>query len=1103
MAVVIGALALIGATGYFIWGLLIEPQLRLPAAIRDFRERFRALPPAKMPPRDARDDWRRIHAAAPRNQSGTRATKGASIVLGYVSPWDPASLLSLERHAEQLTHVAADWFTLSGVEATLGEEPSEKVRARCVRKGIGFLPILRNLDGNEWQPEAVESLARGTPADRAAFLDRLVSRMPPGSKGLLVEWSQLDPTYKEEISALLREMAAKLHAAGKELWFTVPTGNDFDAFDMVSVAAAADRLVAALYDENSEPEDPGPLASRDWFQGWLNNMMYYGDPSQWVISLGAYGYDWRKDTKTVEQVGFTDAMARAAIAGVEPAKGIDCSGDSPDFNYLGGSEGGPEHELWFLDAVTLFNQRRLIAPYHPGGIGIYRLGQEDPAVWDVLTMDPSKPPDATALAKLSRLNLDDLIATSGSGDFITAGDPPRGGERRVEILPGGELSESYTRLPMPESITRQGDPGPRKVALTFDDGPDPAWTPKILLILKEKKAPAAFFILGTQGQHYPDLLEQIVRDGHEVGNHSYSHQNLSEVGDQQIELELNATTRLIEAVTGRSTAYFRPPYNSDGTPSQPGDLRALRVARDLGYLTVTQSIDPDDWEKPGADALLRRVKNQRPEGAVILLHDSGGDRSQTVAALPAIIDYLRERGDEIVPLSEIIHLPRDTVMPPLREENQPLAARYVYGGFAVIRFLENAAWTLLVVVTLLALARVLFYLSCAVRHRRQEQAAPVPEPEVFPPASILLAAYNEERVIASTIRHLLDSDYPAPLEILVVDDGSKDGTAAVVERIAASEPRVRFFRQANGGKASALDRALSESTHETVVMIDADTMVAPDGIRWLVAPLSDPSVGAVSGYVRVGNTKRWLGRFQDLEYTAAFEIDRRAQDLLGCITVAPGALSAFRKAALLDAGPITNDTLAEDTDLTLQLHRLGWKVVFAPKAVADTEAPETVRALASQRFRWAFGTLQCLWKHGRITFSPGSGWLGWFALPSVWIFQIAVVALTPVLDLMVIWSLWLGRGIAIWPYFVASLFLDAAVAVAALLLAGRKPRAAWLSFPMRILYRPLLGYVVWKCIVKALGGSWVRWSKLDRTAAAIAQKELQSAKQNHPSPSSP
>ena len=1097
LAAIVAGLFFISATGYFIWGLLIGPQLQLPAMVKEFHARFKALPPARMPLRDAKDDWHRIRLGQKdRGQpSATTPSKNAGIVLGYVSPWDPASLLSLERHADQLTHVAADWFTLTGVEGTLKEDPIDKVRLLCVRKGLGFLPTLRNLDGNAWQPEAVEELAHQSEEDRAAFLDRMTRRLPPGSTGLLLELSQLDPTYKDEYSRLIKEMADHLHAAGKELWFSAPTGADFDAFDLSAIAESVDRMVATLYDENSESDDPGPLASRDWFQGWLKTMMVYGEPSQWVIGLGAYANDWRKDNKTIEQIGFTDAMARASLAGIDPLKGVDCEDDSPDFNYLSGPDQNEEHEIWFLDAVTIFNQRRLIAPFHPGGIGLYRLGQEDPAVWDVLRMNPEITPDLQSIARLSKLSLDEHIASSGTGDFISVGGDIHAGSRQLEIHPDGEMVEHYNKLPMPESITRQGDPGPRKVALTFDDGPDPKWTPKILQILKDKKAAASFFVLGTQAQHYPDLLERIVREGHEIGNHTYTHQNIAEESDEQIELELNATTRLIEAVTGHSTAFFRPPFGIDGTPSQPGEVRSLRVVRDLGYLTVAESIDPDDWERPGAQAILDRIKGQRAAGgAVILMHDGGGDRSQTVEALPEIIDWLRSRGDVIVPLGDIINLPRDTVMPPLREENQPLSTRYVYGAFAVMRFLEAAAWMLLVIVTLLALLRVFFYCICARRQCRRERLHPEVSPVSYPPASVVLAAYNEARVIASTIRHLLDSDYPAPLEIIVVDDGSRDRTAEVVGAIAANEHRIRLVRQPNGGKASALDHALSLASHETIVMIDADTMVAPDGIRQLVNSLSDPKVGAVAGYIRVGNTKHWLGSFQDLEYTAAFEIDRRAQDLLGCITVAPGALSAFRRKALLEAGPITNDTLAEDTDLTLQLHRLGWKVVFASRAFADTEAPESVKALVSQRFRWAFGTLQCLWKHGDMTFNPGSGWLGWFALPSVWIFQMAVVALTPVLDLIVLWSLWLGRGVAIWPYFVASLLLDIILGVIALSMAGRPLRKAWLSAPMRLLYRPLLGYVVWKCILKALGGSWVRWSKLDRTAAAIIQKEQGSQK---------
>jgi cellulose synthase/poly-beta-1,6-N-acetylglucosamine synthase-like glycosyltransferase len=247
-------------------------------------------------------------------------------------------------------------------------------------------------------------------------------------------------------------------------------------------------------------------------------------------------------------------------------------------------------------------------------------------------------------------------------------------------------------------------------------------------------------------------------------------------------------------------------------------------------------------------------------------------------------------------------------------------------------------------------------------------------------------------------------------------------------------------------------------------------------------------VGGVSGHIRVGNPYRWLGRFQQIEYEFAFEINRRAQDFLGCITVLPGALSALRATALHEVGPLKTETLAEDTDLTLQLHRLGWKISYAPMAVADTETPNSIRSLLSQRFRWAFGTLQCLWKHRSLLLSPGSGWLGWFALPSIWVFQIGLIALTPVLDIMVICSLCWGRGGAIWPYFVISVALDIGLAAMAAGFAGRSKWSSWRALPMRFLYRPLLGYIIWKSLIKAAEGSWVRWTKLERTAAAIKEK---------------
>jgi cellulose synthase/poly-beta-1,6-N-acetylglucosamine synthase-like glycosyltransferase len=201
------------------------------------------------------------------------------------------------------------------------------------------------------------------------------------------------------------------------------------------------------------------------------------------------------------------------------------------------------------------------------------------------------------------------------------------------------------------------------------------------------------------------------------------------------------------------------------------------------------------------------------------------------------------------------------------------------------------------------------------------------------------------------------------------------------------------------------------------------------------------------------------------------------------MTVVPGAISAVRRSALEQAGGLSSDTLAEDTDLTLSLHRQGYRLAYAPRAIAWTEAPETLSALVKQRFRWAFGTLQCLWKHRDLLFDTRHPALGWFSLPGVWIFQIFLVALVPVVDAGLVLSL-LGTVKMEMLVFVLGFLLVDFVLVAAACLLDRAPlRDLWRVLPMRFLYRPLLAWVVWKALAQALRGAWVGWGKLERTAS--------------------
>jgi cellulose synthase/poly-beta-1,6-N-acetylglucosamine synthase-like glycosyltransferase len=305
-----------------------------------------------------------------------------------------------------------------------------------------------------------------------------------------------------------------------------------------------------------------------------------------------------------------------------------------------------------------------------------------------------------------------------------------------------------------------------------------------------------------------------------------------------------------------------------------------------------------------------------------------------------------------------------------------------------------------------------------------------------------------------------------------------------VDAFSQKDHRVRLIRQANQGKAMALQNGLASIADDIVVMLDADTQFQPETLMRLVQPLQDKNVAAVSGHAKVGNLRSFIARCQALEYICGFNLDRRAYHYLNCITVVPGAVCAVRKTAVFQAGGICTDTLAEDTDLTLSLHRQGFRIAYVSDALAFTEAPETIATLAKQRFRWAFGTIQCLWKHRDMVMNPRFKALGCFSLPGIWFFQVLLVAIAPVIDILVIGSLFFGKiSPSLYAYFGIFLMMDFLLAALACMMEHEPIRRAWLIVPMRFVYRPMLSWVIWKSLIKAAKGAWVTWGKLERTAS--------------------
>jgi cellulose synthase/poly-beta-1,6-N-acetylglucosamine synthase-like glycosyltransferase len=421
-------------------------------------------------------------------------------------------------------------------------------------------------------------------------------------------------------------------------------------------------------------------------------------------------------------------------------------------------------------------------------------------------------------------------------------------------------------------------------------------------------------------------------------------------------------------------------------------------------------------------------------------------------------------------------------------------------GFGFLHYANMVLKALFITAIVLGVLRLVFLASLAFVHRMKidRRTPPMPDPAKGPTVSVLIPCFNEEKVIAASVRRILASAWPN-LEVMVLDDGSSDDTAKVVAEAFAGEPRVRLRRFENGGKARALNRGLAEAKGEIIVALDADTLFPPDTIPALVRWFADPRVGAVAGNAIVGNRRNLITRWQALEYVTAQNLERRALAALGAVTVVPGAVGAWRRAALEELGGYPSDTLAEDQDLTLAVQRAGWTVEFDPEARAYTEAPETVAGLLKQRFRWSFGTLQCLWKHRAGLFNPKRPVLGFVALPQIWLFQIFLTALAPLVDLAIVWSLitsiygWAFHPLEWSPddvirplfYWAAFIFLDLSAGALGMALERRAPWGDLIWMPaQRFGYRQLMYYVVVKSIRAALDGARVGWGKLERRATA-------------------
>jgi peptidoglycan/xylan/chitin deacetylase (PgdA/CDA1 family)/spore germination protein YaaH/GT2 family glycosyltransferase len=1021
----------------------------------------------------------------------SRGRPGAKpLTVGFYVPWDGASRVSLQAHLGQLDWVVPATFSISGPAHRLVHTPDQRFNALMAgaQRRPAILPMVQNIAGGVWDGKGAEALLRDIRGRRKMLAGLATTLDRQHAAGVVFDFENMPRESLSDYRAFLHDARTAFAVHKLSVTLTVPAGDP--DWDLRAFAKAVDRVFLMNYDEHWQGGTAGPIASQPWFLRQLKDAVASIGRDKLIVAFGSYGYDWHQgqaDALTVEEAWLAARDSGAAVR-FDPASGN---------SYFAYNEGGNDHQVWLLDAAAVWNQLRVTRAMGIGSVALWRLGSEDPGVWtDLAQWQGGTVPDLSTIRPLTDVDIE------GNGEILRIAATPRSGTRNI-VADDDRLirQETYAVLPSPFVVQRTGV-RPKQLALTFDDGPDGTWTPQVLDVLKRKGVVGTFFIVGENGLSHPLMLRRIVAEGSEIGNHSYTHPNMALSTSRGIAVELNATQRLIEAYTGRGTRLFRAPYFGDAEPTTADELGPALEAQKRGYTVVGLHVDPNDWQRPGEDAIVDQVVAQvlaatdDRSGNIILLHDGGGDRAETVAALPRIIDSLRAKGYGFVPVSQLAGLSRDQVMPRVVGTDL-LAVRADVGVFA---FLAGIGWLLkwlFAVAITLGIARALVMVALALLNQRRERAIVPPPYDPRRLVSVIIPAWNEERVIVSSIERVLAST-DALIEVIVADDGSTDRTSAVVSEAFGGDPRVRLLTLVNGGKADALNRALTYAKGEIVVALDADTQFEPDTVGRLVRWFADPGIGAVAGNAKVGNRVNLITRWQSVEYVTSQNVERRALAQFDAMMVVPGAVGAWRRAALDAVGGYPVDTLAEDQDLTIAIQRAGWRVAYDVDAVAWTESPESFQALAKQRFRWAFGTLQCLWKHRAILRTRRPRGLAIVGMPQAWLFQIAFAAVSPVIDLALIVSIlgtWLRVSQHGWAqtqsdvlmmggYWIAFTAIDVLCGWIAYRLEPReRSYPAHLLVAQRFIYRQVMYWVVLKAIGAAISGLGVGWGKLERTGS--------------------
>ena len=823
------------------------------------------------------DNWSRFHA-------GIRSA--------FYVAWDPQSYFSLKRNIHDLNLVIPEWFFIDPNADTVRTDVDLQGYQLMKNSGVPIMPILSNNFNREFRSEGLSRILHDNTKREKVIQSVLSQCLQNNFIGINIDFEDINEKSDEYLIRFVREISDTFHAKGLLVTQDImPFNTDYNVKEL---AKYNDYIILMAYDEYSSDGDAGPIASQRWIEAAVDDLAKKITPEKIVLGLGAFGYDWPAKEGIDPSVTYQQALSRANASNA-PVK---FDNDTYNLSFSYSDEKKQNHRVYFTDAATQFNTMRFGAEYGLAGFAVWRLGSEDGRLWKFYSHDMTQP----AIGNFNFKDFEHIGTTNdvdyvGDGEILDVLNTPHPGKISIE-LDSSEFviaEQNYIKLPSSYQVQKYGQADPKKLVLTFDDGPDETYTPEILNILSKYHVPASFFVVGLQAEKNLPILKRIYKEGHEIGNHTFTHKNIAKISESRADIELKLTRILIESITGHSTILFRAPYNADSEPTTMEEIIPVALARQQNYLDIGENIDPEDWQVGiTADKIVQRVLDgvKQERGNIILLHDAGGEtRQATVDALPRIIDTLQKQGYTFTNLATLLGKNKNELMPPVPKGSGYYVMQMNLALATMVYWLSNFFYALFIIFIILGLIRLICMIVMAIKQRKKEKlfelknsnSGWLSEAEATPlstvaersrsrrgaggEVSIIVPAYNEEVNAVSSLQNLLKQDYPN-FNIIFIDDGSKDETYARVSKAFAGNEKVKVLTKPNGGKASALNYGIMQTDAPYVVCIDADTKLYPDAISKMMSHFignnANPDVGAVAGNVKVGNLVNMLTRWQDM-----------------------------------------------------------------------------------------------------------------------------------------------------------------------------------------------------------------------------------------------